>query len=66
MAKQLAPSVERNRDDILTVLRRALPREGLVLEVASGTAAIGGRCTSRVVGTRRGQYARSQMEKGES
>ncbi len=46
MAKQLAPSVERNRDDILTVVRRDLPREGLVLEVASGAAAIGRQCTT--------------------
>ena len=37
MAKQIAPSVQRNRADILTVLARVLPREGLVLEVASGS-----------------------------
>ncbi|MBB4041570.1 cyclopropane fatty-acyl-phospholipid synthase-like methyltransferase [Microvirga flocculans] len=32
-----APSVSRNRDPILAVLRRALPPSGTVLEVASGT-----------------------------
>jgi SAM-dependent methyltransferase len=30
------PHVARNRDPILDVLRRVLPREGLVLEIASG------------------------------
>ncbi len=32
-----APAVARNRDAILTILRRILPRSGLVLELASGT-----------------------------
>jgi SAM-dependent methyltransferase len=32
-----SPSVVRNRDPILTILRRVLPRTGTVLEVASGT-----------------------------
>lgn len=32
-----APATERNRDPILAVLRRVLPAEGLVLEIASGT-----------------------------
>lgn len=32
-----APSVARNRDPILGVLRRVLPARGLVLEIASGT-----------------------------
>ncbi|WP_404809953.1 DUF938 domain-containing protein [Microvirga lenta] len=32
-----APSVARNRDPILAVLRRILPRAGTVLEIASGT-----------------------------
>ncbi len=32
-----SPSVARNRDPILSVLRRVLPQAGLVLEVASGT-----------------------------
>jgi hypothetical protein len=32
-----APATGRNRDAILAVLRRVLPPEGLVLEVASGT-----------------------------
>jgi len=31
------PSAERNKEPILAVLRRALPRTGLVLEIASGT-----------------------------
>lgn len=37
--KQHAPSCERNRDAILDVLRRVLPAQGLVLEIASGTGA---------------------------
>lgn len=32
-----APAVARNRDPILSVLRRVLPNTGLVLEIASGT-----------------------------
>ncbi len=37
MTKAFAPAAERNRQPILDVLRRALPSEGLVLEIASGT-----------------------------
>lgn len=37
MAKRVAPAAERNKQPILTVLRRVLPRNGLVLEIASGT-----------------------------
>lgn len=32
-----APAAQRNRDPILDILREALPAEGLVLEIASGT-----------------------------
>lgn len=35
--RRYAPAAERNRTPILEVLRRVLPRTGLVLEVASGT-----------------------------
>jgi SAM-dependent methyltransferase len=35
--KFYAPAVARNREPILTVLRRVLPTDGLVLEVASGS-----------------------------
>ncbi|MDH3656454.1 MAG: class I SAM-dependent methyltransferase [Myxococcales bacterium] len=37
MVKGFAPATERNRKPILDVLRRVLPGNGLVLEVASGT-----------------------------
>src|SRR5262245_9634859 len=36
-ARRSAPAAQRNRGPILDVLRRVLPAEGLVLEVASGT-----------------------------
>lgn len=36
-ARRTAPATTRNRDPILEVLRRHLPRRGLVLEIASGT-----------------------------
>jgi SAM-dependent methyltransferase len=36
-ARQYRPHVARNREPILAVLRRVLPRKGLVLEVASGS-----------------------------
>lgn len=36
-ARAVAPAAERNRDAILTVLRRVLPGIGTVLEIASGT-----------------------------
>ena len=35
--KDHAPSAERNRHDILPVLKEALPDAGTILEVASGT-----------------------------
>jgi SAM-dependent methyltransferase len=35
--RQYRPHVPRNRDPILDVLRRVLPRRGLVLEIASGS-----------------------------
>ncbi|HYM02741.1 MAG TPA: DUF938 domain-containing protein, partial [Stellaceae bacterium] len=36
-ARLSAPAVARNREPILGVLRRVLPAQGLVLEIASGT-----------------------------
>lgn len=36
-ARREAPAVARNRDAILAVFERVLPRRGLVLEIASGT-----------------------------
>ena len=36
-ARQFAPATARNREPILAVLRRVLPAQGLVLEIASGT-----------------------------
>jgi SAM-dependent methyltransferase len=35
--RQRAPATTRNREPILEVMRRVLPEEGLVLEIASGT-----------------------------
>ena len=35
--EQLSVAAQRNRDSILSVLRRVLPPQGLVLEIASGT-----------------------------
>lgn len=35
--RQFSPAAERNKGPILDVLRRALPKSGLVLEIASGT-----------------------------
>lgn len=37
MTKQYAASTERNREDILSVLRQVLPDRGTILEIASGT-----------------------------
>ena len=37
MSWRHAPATERNREPILAVLRRVLPENGLVLEIASGT-----------------------------
>lgn len=37
MIKAFAPAAERNQQPLLDVLRRALPSQGLVLEIASGT-----------------------------
>lgn len=35
--RKFAPATERNREPLLQVLRRVLPHEGVVLELASGT-----------------------------
>ena len=35
--KQFAPACERNKDQILTVLKEVLPSSGMVLEIGSGT-----------------------------
>jgi cyclopropane fatty-acyl-phospholipid synthase-like methyltransferase len=37
VSAQTSPAVARNRDPILAVLRRVLPAQGTVLEIASGT-----------------------------
>ena len=52
MAKSFAPAAERNRQPILAVLRRVLPDEGLVLEIASGTGQHAGFFAERLPGLR--------------
>jgi hypothetical protein len=37
MTKQYSPAAERNRDPILSILRRVLPERGTVLSIASGS-----------------------------
>lgn len=37
MSRRHAPATLRNRDPILAILRRVLPREGVVLEIGSGS-----------------------------
>lgn len=46
----IAPAVARNRDAILAVLRRVLPRTGLILEVAGGTGEHAVHCAAGLPG----------------
>jgi hypothetical protein len=45
-----APAAERNRDAILSVLARVLPRSGVVLEIASGTGQHAVHCAAALPG----------------
>lgn len=44
--RRRAPAAERNRDAILAVLARVLPKRGVVLEIASGTGQHAVHCAS--------------------
>jgi hypothetical protein len=48
--RRRAPAAERNRDAILSVLARVLPRSGVVLEIASGTGQHAVHCASALAG----------------
>jgi SAM-dependent methyltransferase len=48
--RRRAPAAERNRDAILDVLSRVLPKTGVVLEIASGTGQHAVHCASALPG----------------
>ncbi|WP_250451606.1 DUF938 domain-containing protein [Caballeronia sp. ATUFL_M2_KS44] len=48
--RRRAPAAERNRDAILAVLARVLPKRGVVLEIASGTGQHAAHCASALPG----------------
>lgn len=48
--RRRAPAAERNRDAILSVLERVLPRSGVVLEIASGTGQHAAHCAAALPG----------------
>ncbi|GJH30072.1 DUF938 domain-containing protein [Caballeronia novacaledonica] len=48
--RRRAPAAERNRDAILSVLARVLPRSGVVLEIASGTGQHAVHCAAALPG----------------
>ncbi|SPB18329.1 SAM-dependent methyltransferase [Caballeronia novacaledonica] len=48
--RRCAPAAERNRDAILSVLARVLPRSGVVLEIASGTGQHAVHCAAALPG----------------
>jgi len=50
MTKEHAPATLRNRDPILSVLKRILPDKGLVLEIASGSGEHGAYFAPRLEG----------------
>ncbi|MDH3483640.1 MAG: class I SAM-dependent methyltransferase [Myxococcales bacterium] len=52
MTKAFAPATERNKQPILDVLRRTLPCDGLVLEIASGTGQHASFFSGRLSGIR--------------
>jgi SAM-dependent methyltransferase len=49
-ARREAPSAARNRDAILAVLSRVLPKAGIVLEIASGTGQHAVHCAAALPG----------------
>jgi hypothetical protein len=49
--RRRAPAAERNRDAILSVLARVLPRSGVVLEIASGTGQHAVHCAAALPDT---------------
>jgi Protein of unknown function (DUF938) len=49
-ARREAPAATRNRDAILAVLSRVLPKDGIVLEIASGTGQHAVHCAAALPG----------------
>lgn len=60
--RRYAPATQRNRQPILDTLREVLPRDGLLLEIASGTGEHAAYIAPRLHGTLRWQPSDAQTE----